>query len=230
MRNKVKNTRSVGMSRKRIPPKVEAEVLAVCRRRCCICFGLNRDTDIKFGQIAHLDHNPSNNDLDNLAFLCLQHHDQYDTQTSQSKGLKKREVRIYRTELHGVIDKAWKKPVELAGVQVRSPNDISGSYIRETEFESAEIKVKMLSDNRVHIIGLAIWGIAMEYGPNIGEIDFEAQVEGNRIVFSDICSSSGKEYRLDLSFQNGKLIADEHYVPGYFGKNVSFQGEYERVD
>jgi hypothetical protein len=76
-----------------------ADVLAACRRRCCICYGLHKDDKSKKGQVAHLDHDPSNNEPDNLAFLCLPHHDEYDSKTSQSKGLTIEEVKRYRTEL-----------------------------------------------------------------------------------------------------------------------------------
>jgi hypothetical protein len=67
------------MARKPIPPSSQAKVLLQARRRCCICFGLNRNTSIRQGQIAHLDGNASNNAEDNLAFLCFDHHDQYDS-------------------------------------------------------------------------------------------------------------------------------------------------------
>jgi hypothetical protein len=69
-----------------------------------VCYGLNRDKTIRPGQIAHLDSNPSNNDEDNLVFLCLEHHDQYDSRTSQSKGLTESEVRHFRMELYQVED------------------------------------------------------------------------------------------------------------------------------
>jgi len=86
-----------------MPPEITADVLATYRRRCCICFALHKDDKQKKGQIAHLDHDPSNHDLDNLAFLCLPHHDEYDSQTSQSKGLTIDEVKRYRTELLAFI-------------------------------------------------------------------------------------------------------------------------------
>jgi hypothetical protein len=76
------------MVRVSVPENIEKEVLLLCRRRCCICFGLYHDLGVKAGQVAHLDHDSTNNDLDNLAFLCLIHHDQYDSTTSQSKGFK----------------------------------------------------------------------------------------------------------------------------------------------
>jgi ribosomal protein L15E len=45
------------------------------------------------GQIAHVDHDATNNDPDNLVWLCLDHHDQNDSRTSQSKGLTISELR-----------------------------------------------------------------------------------------------------------------------------------------
>jgi hypothetical protein len=85
--------------RKNTPVDIEVEVFTKCRRRCCICYGLNRDESFKHGQIAHLDGDPSNCKLDNLAYLCLLHHDQYDSRTSQSKNLTLPEVETYRDEL-----------------------------------------------------------------------------------------------------------------------------------
>jgi hypothetical protein len=93
------------MVRISVPENIEKEVLLLCRRRCCICFGLYQDLRVESGQVAHLDHDNINNDLDNLAFLCLIHHDQYDSTTSQSKGLKAGEVKHFRSELHSRIGK-----------------------------------------------------------------------------------------------------------------------------
>jgi hypothetical protein len=76
------------------------------RRRCCVCFGLSGDIEVKAGQIAHLDCDNKNNELDNLAFLCLAHHDQYDSKTSQSKGLRENEIKHFRTELYNNVSAA----------------------------------------------------------------------------------------------------------------------------
>lgn len=89
--------------RKKVPNTTQAEVLVQSRRRCCVCFGLNRDDSVKRGQIAHLDRNRDNNDFENLVFLCLEHHDEYDSRTSQSKGLAQTEVERYREELTSVF-------------------------------------------------------------------------------------------------------------------------------
>ena len=87
--------------RKRIASAVETNVLTLSRRRCCVCFCLEGDLGAKTqGQIAHVDHDPANNKLDNLAYLCLRHHDLYDTTQSQSKGITIGELKHYRNELY----------------------------------------------------------------------------------------------------------------------------------
>jgi hypothetical protein len=67
------------MPRKPVPPEIEKGVLLLCRRRCCLCYGLSNDLKEKQGQIAHLDRDAAHNEIENLAFLCLPHHDQYDS-------------------------------------------------------------------------------------------------------------------------------------------------------
>src|SRR5437867_9841867 len=94
------------MPRRKISPNTIADVLLASRRRCCICFALTEDASEKAGQIAHLDRDPSNSAPENLAFLCLEHHDRYDSNTSQSKGLTVEEVRRYRGQLERYIRKA----------------------------------------------------------------------------------------------------------------------------
>lgn len=98
-------------SRKKTPDDVTTEVLTRSRRRCCVCYGLHRDGNTKQGQIAHLDQDNRNNRPDNLAFLCLPHHDAYDSRTSQSKGFTVGEVRAYRNELYSHMQRLALKNV-----------------------------------------------------------------------------------------------------------------------
>ena len=85
-------------------PKVHIDVLVKSRRRCCLCFALKGDHGEKKGQIAHLDHNRSNDKIDNLTYLCFEHHDQYDSKTSQSKSIQINEVKIYREQLYQFVE------------------------------------------------------------------------------------------------------------------------------
>ena len=88
------------MARKSVSPNTETKVLVRSRRRCAICFGLYRSTEVKPGQIAHLDQDNTNAKFENLVFLCLEHHNEYDSKTRQSKGITKGEVKHFRDELY----------------------------------------------------------------------------------------------------------------------------------
>jgi hypothetical protein len=107
-------------NRPKIPPQIEAAVLVKSGRRCCLCFGLHHDLTIKRGQIAHVDRNRTNNDEKNLAFLCFDHHDEYDSTTRQSKGLTQLEVVTYRQRLYEAI--SVQEPLESRSLRIISSN------------------------------------------------------------------------------------------------------------
>ena len=88
------------MARKTIHEEIQSNVLFKSRRRCCLCFWLKGEDEVKKGQLAHLDGNNENPNEDNLVFLCLEHHDEYDSTPRLSKGLRQREVKKWRDELY----------------------------------------------------------------------------------------------------------------------------------
>ena len=98
--------------RKKISPSIEVDVLEKSGRRCCLCYALDRDYDEKAGQIAHLDGNRNNNSINNLAFLCLPHHDIFDSTTSQSKNYSTSEVKRYRKSLEETVAQLRKTHME----------------------------------------------------------------------------------------------------------------------
>jgi hypothetical protein len=87
-----------------IPPDTQHRVLDRSRRRCALCIHFNNDWGQKEGQVAHLDRNPSNFAEGNLAFLCLPHHDDYDTKRRQTKNLTIREAKTARDRLYKFIE------------------------------------------------------------------------------------------------------------------------------
>lgn len=95
------------MTRKRIPPEIQARILSESRRRCAVCYGLNHDLAIKKGQIAHLDQDPENPSEDNLVFLCFDHHDEFDSKTSQAKNLTRLEIVSYQEQLKKELTRQW---------------------------------------------------------------------------------------------------------------------------
>ena len=96
------------MPRKRVPSTIETDVLTASRRRCCVCFVLLGRDEVRKGQIAHLNRDPADSRFTNLVWLCLEHHDEYDSVTSQSKGLTLGELRKYRDQLYA----AFRSPVD----------------------------------------------------------------------------------------------------------------------
>lgn len=88
------------MSRPTIPKPIETQILTLSKRRCCLCSGIKNNYDERKGQIAHLDKNPKNNKIDNLAWLCLDHHTEFDSTTSQHKNYTRNEVKKHRLELY----------------------------------------------------------------------------------------------------------------------------------
>jgi hypothetical protein len=91
------------MARKAISADVEASVILKGARRCPICFYLHRDLAVKKGQVAHLDKDSSNPSEDNLAYMCFDHHDEYDSTTRQSKNFTLHEVKEARKRLFEAI-------------------------------------------------------------------------------------------------------------------------------
>ncbi len=93
-------------SRRRPHRLIEKDVLTASRRRCCLCVFLDNRNDVRKGQIAHLNRDPGDSRFENLVYLCLEHHDEYDSQTSQSKALVLEEVRDYRDRLYARNDES----------------------------------------------------------------------------------------------------------------------------
>src|SRR5579872_921907 len=91
------------MDRKRTPTGIETAVLLSSARRCTLCFHLRCDLNEKVGQIAHLDQDPSNCAEDNLAFMCLEHHSVFDSDTSQHKNYTIQEVKAARRKLYDAV-------------------------------------------------------------------------------------------------------------------------------
>lgn len=88
------------MARKPIPESTQVAIFLKSRRRCCLCFGLNGHDVVKKGQLAHLDGDNTNFAEENLVFLCLEHHDEYDTVPRLTKKLREAEVKKWREDLY----------------------------------------------------------------------------------------------------------------------------------
>lgn len=125
-------------SRPKIPRDVESSVLTQSRRRCALCYHLNNDLSEKRGQIAHLDGNPSNNAIDNLAFLCLDHHSLFDSRTSQHKNYSIDEAKAARRDLYTVLANGLPTVARAGSLPLSSPP--AGTARRERYEEWRELR------------------------------------------------------------------------------------------
>jgi len=103
--------------------------------------------------------------------------------------------------------------------------DVSGHYERPGENDEASLDIKMLPGNRVKVTGIALWNTKNEkYGPNIGELEFEADLKADTVSWTD---TDG--YMVVIHFTRKALDVTEHGVGGHFGMNVTFAGHYART-
>ena len=112
--------------RANISKAVETQVLVASRRRCCLCYFLCGIMTAQKGQIAHLDHDPANPDYSNLVYLCLNHHDEFDSETSQSKGYTTNEVAEYRDRLYqALVTTDTPSPAPETGYRLRTSSKLA---------------------------------------------------------------------------------------------------------
>lgn len=103
--------------------------------------------------------------------------------------------------------------------------DVSGHYERLGENDQATLDVKQLPGSRVKVTGIALWNTKNEkYGPNIGELDFEADLKDDTASWTD-----ADGYRITIRFSRHALDVTERSADGHFGMNVTFAGRYNRT-
>jgi hypothetical protein len=212
--------------RKAITKQVETEVLIRCKRRCAVCYGLNLDTSIRKGQIAHIDKNSANNALDNLVFLCFDHHDEYDSRNSQSKSLTEGEIRHFQDELITNITKTWRESSPFNITPLIDINNFSGHYVREASNVMAELDIRAIGHNQIEVSGLVFWGTDSPSGPNIGQVDFKEVLSDKELLYIDQLSG----YVMHISFTQKGLLVEEKNIPRQSGMGFSFAGEFRRSE
>jgi hypothetical protein len=122
------------LQRKQISKETEKRVLLASMRKCCLCYFLDNDQSVKRGQIAHLNQNSSQSAAANLVFLCLNHHDDFDSPRSQSKGFQSHEIREYRDRLHRALN---------TDAEARKPEPEGLTHLHEAENLSAAVAAKL---------------------------------------------------------------------------------------
>lgn len=134
------------MPRKKIPAKTHSNILIKSKRRCALCFGLHNNLEVKEGQLAHIDRNNENNLEENLAYLCLQHHNLYDTNYRQTANYTPGELIYYKNKLEEYVEKNL---VLLDNSHQTSNNKVYNSHDYEMFLNIIEICLKTGNLNRL---------------------------------------------------------------------------------
>jgi hypothetical protein len=164
------------MNRRDFPKAVKIEVLTKCRRRCALCFALEGDIGTKRGQLAHIDRNPANSSKENAAFLCTQHHDEYDSTSRQTAGIAAAELKKYQESLYEYL--------ESPGIRL----DARGRPRKRKTTNPKTISFE-LYDRRLPIYRIAIQFLRVvqrDYKPNLQEVlKFAGDTEEALFLFDE---------------------------------------------
>jgi deoxycytidine triphosphate deaminase len=205
--------------RKKISKELEKEILYKSARRCCLCYGLNGDFKIKRGQIAHINRDSNNNSFENLVFLCFEHHDLYDSTTSQSKGYTEAELTVYRDILYTDVEKElprlenqWKRFTDNTYSfhqfinSLRNNSLFNSSFLNDYEIkksvEQGHLNIEPFDNNNVSCAG---------YNFTLGE---EAMINNKHLKLS-------KSHPLKISRDSFALVISKEIIGipiGLFGR------------
>jgi hypothetical protein len=83
-----------------IPPDVAAKVQFLSNRTCCVCRKAGKPV-----QLHHIDSDPTNNDIENLAVLCLDCHMQTLVSGGFYRKLDASQVKLYRDDWLNIVEK-----------------------------------------------------------------------------------------------------------------------------
>lgn len=91
--------------RKAIPKELSAKVLFYTDRTCCVCRKPQKPV-----QIHHIDENPSNNDISNLAVLCLDCHNDTMLKGGFGRKLDSDQIILYRDDwINKIVESRTRK-------------------------------------------------------------------------------------------------------------------------
>jgi len=101
-----------------IPPDVAAKVQFLSNRTCCVCRKQGKPV-----QLHHIDSDPTNNDIENLAVLCLDCHMQTLISGGFYRKLDANQVRLYRNDWLSIVSRqrARKMPARPAPAEPLQP-------------------------------------------------------------------------------------------------------------
>jgi len=126
------------MTKKRtpIPSEISAQILFESDRTCCVCNHRGRNI-----QIHHIDENPSNNNPENLAVLCLECHNDTMIKGGFGRKLNADQVVIFKKEWLQRVVVRKQKADELASIQSVTGSTETIIYASQSETQSNQLEI-----------------------------------------------------------------------------------------
>ena len=131
-----------GKNRVKIPPDLEAEIIYRSDFTCCICRIRWKGT-----QIHHIDGDPSNNDLKNLALLCLQCHNDTQIKGGFGRKLTSNIVIRFRNEWYETVEEIRQQVKENKIRQLSEGTIGVSSSVEQERIELNNQEIETISTN-----------------------------------------------------------------------------------
>lgn len=180
-------------NRVKIPQEIADKVMFIHNSTCCVCKEPNKET-----QIHHIDDNPANNAINNLAVLCLECHNKTQITGGFGRRLNAGQVTLYRDEWIQIV-KERKRNLTLLSISADQNNMGSWEKINFTNQCGIELAIAGLGLNQNNV----------ESCPKL-PIFVEAYKSLDNLNFVNIIGESGSGKSL-TAFQ----IAYEYFKNGY---------------
>ena len=149
-----------------IPERISSKLLFLNRHRCCVCREPRKPV-----QIHHIDENPSNNDISNLAVLCVECHSTVSGNQGFGKNYSKKEIVLFKNNWEEQCE-SWMQDFGNAENDTEEDNEIVEDQDGEEFIEDEE-------DEPIHTL-YKDWIVEGDY-----HYTFEYNLEkGNEIVYS----------------------------------------------
>lgn len=129
------------MTRRSIPPEIAAKVLFLSDRTCCVCRRKGKPI-----QIHHINGNPTNNDINNLAVLCLDCHNETQISGGFHRKLDAEQVRLYRDDWLNLVarERELKRPIDKVSKEERSLELELATSLAEIYRENNELELLVI--------------------------------------------------------------------------------------
>ena len=112
------------MARKRISDDLAAQIMFDSQFKCCVCEDGSRGD-----QIHHIDGNSSNNENENLVFLCLKHHGDASEKNPMRRTLSPKAIKKFRDSWHERIRKKRNQDLEKFNTPIDKVSELSLIHI-----------------------------------------------------------------------------------------------------